>query len=50
MSAKKVVFIVEDDKDFLFIYNVILKDQYGLYLFEQADTHFFNMLSIYCKS
>lgn len=42
--SKKVIFIVEDDHDFLFIYNVILKDQYTVYQFEEADAYFFEKL------
>lgn len=42
--AKKCIFIVEDDQDLLFIYNLILKEQYIVYQFEQADEEFFTLL------
>lgn len=42
--TQKTIFIVEDDKDLLFIYNLILKEQYIIYTFEEANEYFFNML------
>ncbi|MGK7392427.1 MAG: response regulator transcription factor [Candidatus Cyclobacteriaceae bacterium M2_1C_046] len=42
--SEKNIFIVEDDHDFLFIYKTILKQEYTVHLFEEADDYFFERL------